>query len=216
VIDGYSANRPVPYRAQWESRELVSAFIAGGDAAQDPLWRQSGAVNTQEYARWAEHLCGVACLRMVLATRGVEVSALAAMRALRELGGYVEADDGSIRGLIYAPAVEWLGSAHGIKARIVLDLDAAAIPALLDEGTFIASVHPAIRSPEAPSPGRGGHLVLVHGVAANEALVLHNPSGDRPETQADAQVAIADFARFFAGRGILVTHAQQSDTPPHA
>ncbi|MDB5382653.1 MAG: hypothetical protein JWO26_2285 [Rhodospirillales bacterium] len=196
----------VPYRAQWESPGMIRAFLAGGDAVQDPLWHRSGAETAQEYARWAEHLCGVACLRMVLAARGVEVSAFDVMRALRHRGGYVEAKNGSIQGLIYAPAVEWLATAHGIEARIILDLEAAAIPALLDEGLFIASVHPAIRAPEAASPGRGGHLVLVHGVTAHGELVLHNPSGDCAGNQVDAQVAIADFRRFFAGRGILVTH----------
>ncbi len=199
----------IPYCAQWESEGLVGAFLAGGDAAADPLWARSGAETAAEYARWAEHLCGVACLRMVFSARGLDLSAFDVMRALRARGGYVEGADGAIRGLIYAPAVAWLAEAHGIAARIILDLDASAIPALLDEGMFIASVHPAIRAAEGPSPGRGGHLVLVHGVAADGGLVLHNPSGDRAETQANARVAIADFARFFAGRGILVAHAEQ-------
>ncbi|WP_211874538.1 hypothetical protein [Plastoroseomonas arctica] len=195
----------IPYRAQWESPALIGGFLAGGDAAEDPLWANSGAATAREYARWADHLCGVACLRMALAARGVEASAFEVMRALRARGGYVEAEDGAIRGLVYAPAVTWLSEVHGLASRIVLDLEAAAIPALLDEGVFIASVHPAIRTPEAPAPGKGGHLVLVHGVS-DGALLLHNPSGGCAETQADARVPLADFARFFAGRGILVEH----------
>lgn len=206
----------IPYLAQWESEGLVGAFLAGGDAAADPLWACSGAETAAEYARWAEHLCGVACLRMVLATRGVEMTAFDAMRALRAYGGYVEEADGAIRGLVYAPAVAWLAQAHGIAARIILDLDAAAVPVLLEEGLFIASVHPAIRDPRGAAPGRGGHLVLVHGVTPDGALVLHNPSGDRPETQADARVEIADFARFFARRGILVANAGQATHPKAA
>ncbi|MES2712640.1 MAG: hypothetical protein V4653_13735 [Pseudomonadota bacterium] len=198
----------IPYRAQWESAALVGDFLAGGDAAGDPLWASSGAPTAAEYARWAEHLCGVACLRMVLAARGVEISAFEAMRALRVRGGYVEGADGSIRGLIYAPAVEWLGAEHRIAARIILDIEATAVPALLEEGLFIASVHPAIRDPEGPAPGQGGHLVLVHG-ATNGAVVLHNPSGDRAANQVCARVPLPDFARFFAGRGILVPHADQ-------
>jgi len=197
----------IPYRAQWESPGLIARIIAGGDAAADPLWACSGARTAREYARWADHLCGVACLRMVLASRGVEASAFAVMREVRARGGYVEDDNGGIRGLIYAPAVAWLAEVHGIASRIILDLAAEAIPALLDEGVFIASVHPNIRAPQGPSPGRGGHLVLVHGLAEDGALVLHNPSGDRAENQADARVAISDFARFFAGRGIFVPHA---------
>lgn len=200
----------IPYRAQWESPDLIGGILAGGDAASDPLWARSGAETAEDYARWAEHLCGVACLRMVLAARGIEISAFDAMRALRACGGYVEDAEGAIRGLIYAPAVAWLAQAHRIAARIILDLDAAAVPALLREGLFIASVHPAIRDPRGSAPGQGGHLVLVHGVTPNGALVLHNPSGDRPGTQANARVELADFARFFAGRGILVPHSGQA------
>lgn len=200
----------IPYRGQWESAPLIGSFLAGGDAAADPLWARSGAETAAEYARWAEHLCGVACLRMVLAARGVEVTAFGAMRALLARGGYVEDADGAIRGLIYAPAVAWLAQAHGVAARIILDLDAAAVPALLEEGLFIASVHPAIRDPRSAAPGQGGHLVLVHGVTPDGALVLHNPSGDQPQNQADARADLADFARFFAGRGILVEHAEQA------
>jgi cobalamin biosynthesis protein CobD/CbiB len=44
-------------------------------------------------------------------------------------------------------------------------------------------------------------LVLVFG-AGQGALRLHNPSGHDAASQCDAHVAIADFARFFAGRGI--------------
>jgi hypothetical protein len=98
-------------------------------------------------------------------------------------------------------AVAWLAE-QGIPARIVLDLPAEGIAPLIEGGrVFIASVHPAMRRPADPAPGKGGHLVLVFG-AGQGALRLHNPSGHDAASQADAHVAIADFARFFAGRGI--------------
>jgi hypothetical protein len=89
-----------------------------------------------------------------------------------------------------------------MPAEIILDRAAEDIPPLLvDGGLFIASVHPAMRHPADPAPGKGGHLVLVFG-AGQGALRLHNPSGHDTASQCDAHVAIADFARFFAGRGI--------------
>jgi hypothetical protein len=192
-----------PYRAQWESPDLVAAFLAGRDAATDPLWRDSGADSAAEYARWAEHLCGAACLQMALGARGRPIPPIHAIRrAVQAESGYIEQPDGTIRGLIYAGAVAWL-AAQGIAARILLDLPAASIPALVaGEGLFIASVHPAIRRPAADPPSRGGHLVLVFGEAADGALRFHNPSGDTPASRADARLPIGGFARFFAGRGI--------------
>jgi hypothetical protein len=194
-----------PYRAQWESADLIAPFLAGRDPATDPLWPASGADSAAEYARWAEHLCGCACLQMALGALGREVPPIHAIRrAVQARGGYVEGAEGSIRGLVYAGAVDWLDS-EGVPARVVLDIAAGNLPPLLARGgLFIASVHPAIRRPEAEPPHRGGHLVLVFGTMDGGALRFHNPSGDTPETQRDARLPAASFDRFFAGRGILI------------
>ncbi|WP_211855136.1 cysteine peptidase family C39 domain-containing protein [Plastoroseomonas hellenica] len=206
VPDQAMAGSP-PYFAQWESPELVGAFITGAaDPARDPRWAEAGAATPAEYARWAEHLCGMACLRMALAARGVTVTPFALMRRALARGGYVETGDGGIRGLIYAPAVAMLVEEFRVPAQVVTEIEAADIAGLIaapGDG-FVASVHPGIRDPRADPPYRGGHLVLVHAVAPDGALVFHNPSGDTPESQRDVRLPAADFARFFAGRGILI------------
>jgi hypothetical protein len=199
-----------PYFGQWETPGLIDAIINGACRAEDdPAWAASGAESPQDYARWAEHLCGVACLRMALAARGITPPrARDLARVLTGYGAYVEQADGFIRGLIYAPAITWLREAHGLVGEIILDRAAEDIPPLLaDGGLFIASVHPAIRRPAEPAPGTGGHLVLVFG-AASGLLRLHNPSGHDAASQADARVPIGDFARFFAGRGIWLPPAR--------
>jgi len=158
-----------------------------------------------EYALWSAHLCGCACLQMALGARGRTIPPIHAIRrGVQAAGGYVAAPDGAIRGLIYAGAVAWL-EAQGLAARTLLDQSAAAVATLVRGGTlFIASVHPSIRRPVAEPPSRGGHLVLVFGVTPAGALRLHNPSGDTPASREDARIAPGDFARFFAGRGILI------------
>ena len=199
-----SAAETPPYFGQWESPGLIGDIITGKcHAEDDPAWANSGAESPEDYARWADHLCGVACLRMALAARGITPPrARDLARVLTRYGAYVEQADGNIRGLIYAPAITWLAEAHAMPAEIILDRAAEDIPPLLvDGGLFIASVHPAMRRPADPAPGKGGHLVLVFG-AGQGALRLHNPSGHDAASQCDARVAIADFARFFAGRGI--------------
>jgi hypothetical protein len=194
-----------PYRAQWESPDLVAAFLGGRDAATDLRWRASGAATLSEYAHWATHLCGCACLQMAAGARGRDVPPIHSVRrAVQAAGGYVEEPDGAIRGLIYAGAVAWL-LAQGIAARVVLDVGAEEIPALLDAGAlFIASVHGHIRWPDRAPPARGGHLVLCFGTSPDGAIRFHNPSGDTPASREDARLAPGAFATFFAGRGILV------------
>ena len=194
-----------PYRAQWESPALVAEFVAGRDAATDPRWADSGARDAAEYARWAEHLCGCACLQMAMGARGHAIPPIHAIRrAVQAEGGYVEQPDGAIRGLVYAGAVAWLG-AQGIASRIVLDVAADGIAAMVADGALLmASVHPWIRWPDRDPPSRGGHLVLVFGIDETGALRFHNPSGDTDATRVDARLPPAAFARFFAGRGILI------------
>ena len=194
-----------PYFAQWESATSVADFISGRDSATDPLWAESGASSVEEYALWARHLCGMACLRMYMAGRGELHPIHHFRRAVEAKGGYVTLPDGDIRGLIYAGAVTWLNE-QGLAARTLLDLTASDIPALLAEGrSFMASVHFTIRWPErGDPPSRGGHLVLVHGLDEEGRLRFHNPSGTTPETQCDARMSLPDFDRFFAGRGILL------------
>ncbi|UPY37617.1 hypothetical protein [Sediminicoccus sp. KRV36] len=189
-----------PYFAQWESPELVEAFLNGRDAATDPRWAESGAADAAEYARWAEHLCGMACLRMAMAARGESLTIHDLRRAVQPLGGYVEEPGGFIRGLIYAGAVRWLND-RGIAARIVLD---EPMPALGRGEFYIASVHAAIRTPEVEPPRKGGHLVLVFGADEAGRWRFHNPSGIGVAQQRDVRLSPAAFSRFHADRGILI------------
>lgn len=189
-----------PCFTQWESPALVGAFLAGRDPATDPLWAASGAADPAEYARWAEHLCGMACLRMAMAARGALLPIHRLRREVQALGGYVEAPDQRIRGLIYAGAVAWL-AARGVAARILLD---APLPALAPGQFYIASVHPLIRTPEVAPPARGGHLVLVFGRDREGRIRFHNPSGHDAATQRDVRLCAERFGRYHAQRGILV------------
>lgn len=195
-----------PFLGQWESAARIGDILAGTlHAGDDPLWPRSGAAGSADYARWADHLCGVACLRMALAARGIAPPrAFDLARELTHRGGYVVQPDGGIRGLVYAPAVAWLREAHGIAAEVRVDVAAEDVPGLVaDGGMFIASVHPWIRWPDRAPPSRGGHLVLVF-AAAHGVLRLNNPSGDRLASQRDARVRVTDFARCFAGRGMFL------------
>ena len=107
-------NKPaldVPYFSQWETPEMTLPVLAEGAAAlhRDPLWKNSGAETIEEYARWAVNVCGMACLKMILAARGEAHPILSLARACTSYGGYVvDEADASIKGLIYAPFVTFV------------------------------------------------------------------------------------------------------------
>ncbi|MGW3494539.1 hypothetical protein [Streptomyces sp. NPDC001020] len=78
------------------------------------------------------------------------------------------------------------------------------MPSLLDlldeERLVMASVHKEIRRPENPAPGKGGHLVLVTG-RQGDTVQFRNPSGHTEQART-ASLPVAEFAEFFAGRGV--------------
>jgi hypothetical protein len=195
----------VPYFSQWESPELAARFLDGSlRESADPRWASSGASTPEEYAFWSRKVCGLACLKMILAARGLPVPAT--MRLVEHAlaaGAYVQ-DGERVRGLIYRPFADWVGAVYSIGAEVLPDLPVDRLSRIATPDTpVIASVHPWVRWPERTPPERGGHLVLVTG-RTDGMLRLHNPSGLPAASEQDALVRLADFARFFAGRGILV------------
>jgi len=196
----------VPFFSQWETPDMTLAVIADGAQAalrRDPLWRGSGADTLDEYAVWADNICGMACLKMILATRGEIVPTIELARRCTGYGGYV-VNEGSIKGLIYAPFVAFVKAEFGLEAQVMTNVAIADIPAILRQSRFfIASVSSSIRWPEREPPSKGGHLVLVT-AASDDGFRFHNPSGHTSAIQENAMLAPYDFDRFFANRGIAV------------
>ncbi|WP_409060446.1 peptidase [Streptomyces sp. SYP-A7185] len=191
----------MPSLTQFASPDLVGPIVYGGlDRAADPAWAESGAATRDDYARWCGHLCGVTCLRMAL---GPAAPPLFELRdGALKYGAYTQDAEGGIHGLIYAPFAEYVRDVHGVNATVHRHLTVDEITGLLDEGrSVMVSVHFEIRRPHLPPPGRGGHLVLVTGRSADGGLHLHNPSGIDAGTRT-ADLALADFEPFFAGRGV--------------
>jgi hypothetical protein len=195
----------VPFFSQWESAGLAPRFIDGSlRPADDPRWAASGASTPGEYEYWSRKTCGLACLKMILAGRGLPVPATMRLveQALR-WKAYIPQGE-RVAGLIYQPFADWVGADYGITADVMPDLPVQRLEGLASPRTpVIASVHHWIRWPGRNPPARGGHLVLVTG-GADGLIRLHNPSGIPGASQQDALVETADFARFFAHRGLVI------------
>lgn len=197
----------IPFFTQWETPEMTLPYLLDGPDAlrHDPLWRNSGAETIDEYAIWAANICGMACLKMILAARGEVHPILSLARACTAHGGYVVNEaDASIKGLIYAPFVHFVQERFGLKAEVRVNIPAAEIATIVaDDRFFIASVNSAIRWPEREVQTKGGHLVLVT-AASPQHIRFHNPSGHDHASQADVVLPLATFDRFFANRGIAI------------
>jgi len=196
----------VPYVCQWATPELAADLIAGRvTLADDVNWARSGARDRAEYIEWANHVCGMACLRMVLSHRDGEAPSLLELtRRSLPYGAYVREGE-RIKGLIYAPFVDYVREQFALESEVRVGIEPEDLPLVLSQRRyFIASVHPGIRQPSQTPPQRGGHLVLVTAAEADR-VTFHNPSGDSPATRQQVTLPLSSFGRFFAGRGIAIT-----------
>ncbi|MEY6565155.1 C39 family peptidase [Streptomyces sp. PGLac3x] len=196
---------PVPVITQYASAGLIGAIVyEGHDPAADPAWASSGAPDRAAYGRWCGHLCGIACLRMALLHRdGAAPSLFRLLDGARRHGAYVRQDDGSVKGLIYAPFARYAEATHGLAAEVLPELSTRRLVELLDEGRMVmASVSKEIRRPETDPPSRGGHLVLAVGHRAGR-VHFRNPSGHTDQARA-AALPVDRFGVFFAGRGVAL------------
>ncbi|MCD9145470.1 C39 family peptidase [Streptomyces albireticuli] len=209
---------PVPYYSQWESPDLVPAFITGSrQVSTDPLWQKSGAATPEEYAFWAPRMCGVACLRMALDFWGLPVPpSVPLVGELQEAGAYIR-DGDQVKGLIYQPFASFVTARWGAYARAAAELPATEIRAEIARGRLVmVSVHKSVRTPEVTPPSRGGHLVLVVG-ARDGGVLLHNPSGLPGRSQEFAPVSWTALDRFYAGRGVVLAGPTEGEAQrdPH-
>ncbi|MFD7320522.1 C39 family peptidase [Streptomyces sp. NPDC059875] len=194
----------MPVVTQYASPQLIAKIVyEGHDPGDDPRWTETGAGTSEEYGRWCRHMCGMACLQMTLLHRdGIAPSLFQLLAGAREADAYVEHDNGDIKGLIYAPAADWMRSAHGLSTAVHPTLTVEELTALLDAGRMVmASVSKDIRTPDVQPSRRGGHLVLCRGRTPEGQIAFSNPSGHTPEALAPT-LPIDRFAAFFGERGI--------------
>lgn len=207
------ARTEIPYRSQYASPELAAQLQAGAVAFEDdPRWAQSGARSPGEYVRWARCGCGMACLQMILAARGeTPVPPLAELgRRAIAYGAYEPEPPRGFGPLIYAGFVDFVAAEFGLQARVAapLRLDELA-QAVAGEEVVLASVSAEIRA-LAPVPARrGGRLVLVLECSADgNRICFHDPAGNGAENARGVWLALEEFERFYAGRGVAVTLAR--------
>ncbi len=214
-----------PYLSQWGD---IACNVAVIERGEDPIplhdWRADGYLSGEAYRLWSRNTCGLTCLQMILAAdpaRWPDVPCKAALLAQAVSWGVLTPhDDGTIGGLYYAPFVRWVAHDFGLEAISRPDLPPDELTELVASGEWyaMASVSYEIRLPDQEPTHTDGHLVLVHRTEPGEGdtglqLVFHNSSG-LPGSAENARVPLERFARFYAGRGILVRRSPASQSYP--
>jgi hypothetical protein len=196
---------PLPYFSQFESRELISEILAKKiSAADDPLWKQSGASSKKEYALWSWNACGMACLKMILAYKiKKKIPIVTLGKRCKKFGGY---SGKKLDGLFYAPFLQFIKKDFQLDGRIISPMVLADVISALENGQIvIASVSPSIDTPNASSSHAGGHLVPVIGYDwSRKTISYHDPSGMTREKQENVTISFQHFQNFFAYKGIII------------
>jgi hypothetical protein len=205
----------VPYYSQWADPAHARRIVeVRADPCDDPLWRNFGLDDPDAYRFWARRVCGLACLKSLLDHWRLGTPSHATLLAAAIASGcYVQHPDGRVDGLLYAAFARWVGTEFGLEVDI---LGRHPLEELIShiacDTMVIASVSSEIRHPQHENTRQGGHLVLVTG-SSDTGVWIHNPSG-ATGTQQDAPMALDDFRRFFANRGMVVRAPKQGPPPP--
>ncbi|MFB8025998.1 MULTISPECIES: C39 family peptidase [unclassified Streptomyces] len=205
---------PFPPLTQYASADLIEAIAyAGHDPADDPAWAQTGAPTREEYGRWCRHLCGMTCFQMALLHRDGTAPTLWSLRDDAVRAGAYEVQGDSVRGMIYRPFAEYATQVHKMSATVHPTLTLDELAAVCGTGRVaMVSVAKAIRTPEVDPERRGGHLVLVTGIAKDQ-VHFNNPSGHTRQTR-KATLPLSEFARFFGERGVSLDLTRSVPTRP--
>ncbi len=203
----------IPYFAQWESPELVEKIVLGDilEATKDQKWKNSGAVNKQEYLLWSWNMCGMACLKMILSYKKLPSPPLILLGKLALKDGCYKINHVSkypatyLDGLYHYPFVKFLKKEFGLSAKVSQTLVIPEIIREMDRGHLvIASVSPQIRSGK-KAPNKGGHLIVVTGYSQKQnCFWINNPSGFYKQSQQDFKVTFNDFSKYFFNRGVII------------
>lgn len=151
-------------------------------------------------------MCGMACLKMILAKKlGNKPKLVKLGQMCAEYGGYKVKGD-KIDGLHYKPFLKFIKNEFDLDGKIYSPMEIDDIISEADKEHFlIASVSAKIRDPQSTPNSKGGHLVLVVGYSVPEqTLLIHNPSGFQGKSQEYSPLSFTQFEKFFAHRGMSI------------
>lgn len=196
----------LPWRSQWQNIDANERVILDGARPSDlPGWSEMGYPWASACDFWSPRVCGIACLESILLHVGIEPPRRYDLicDAVRH-GAYRARRGGGVDGLLYWSFSAWVEAEFGLACEVCPDLRLDRILERLGpRSCLLASVSSEIRNSPTPPSRRGGHIVLVTGVADGD-VIFHNPSG-LVGSSADVRMPRQEFEKFYADRGVVVS-----------
>lgn len=179
-------------------------WYISGEISKAPPSERLEVETIEEYVRRAVNVCGMACLKMILAARGDLHPTLVLARGCTAYGGYVINElDASIKGLIYAPFVTFVRKRFELSAETMTGVATRASPVCsLNAHSSSPRSIAAYAGRNACRPQKAG--TTFWGRQPRLIRSVYNPSGHDAASQADVTLPLAVFDHFFANHGISI------------
>lgn len=217
----------IPYFSQWESPDLVEKIIQGKTLAKDdPKWSKSGAHSKAEYALWSWNACGIACLKMVLASKKIHIPLVKlcklslkydCFKANEPINSIIKKiQEGKLNkpqwqtldGLFYEPFTVFIKKEFNLSGKMAKFLSLGEVIQALDNKNLVmVSVSGGLKYPDKQKDDHiGGHIVLIVGYDYKKRILyLHNPAGLYKISQKFYQIDFKRFNNFFANKGVVIS-----------
>jgi hypothetical protein len=219
IKDGtYEIDCDIPYFSQFESPDLVEDIITEKSSAQnDPRWNQSGAETSAEYESYSWQICGMACLKMILAGlfKMEDHPLVALAKEAQRFGVYKPNSKPNMRenldGMFHKPFIKYLKK-FNLNGNLLRNAGRNSIAYQIYHNRFvIASVHHYIRHDNPSDNGKRGHLVLITGFRIKNGRVsgffINNPSGFQSnKSQEHHFVSMKNWKKCFSGTMIAIRY----------
>ena len=219
LADGdYFLKYNIPSFTQWESKELVEDIIVGKiDCKDDPLWKNSGAKNRQEYEMYSWQICGMTCLKMILKSiyPEKEYKLVELAKEAEKEGVYRKNNKTNIRenldGMMHMEFLKFIRrfKLKGFRLNHIKENMLANF--ILNNYFIIASVHPSIREDKYIPNSKSGHLILIKGFKLKNGKIsgfyINNPSGYlRNKSQENYLVSVEKWNGCFSGNADIISN----------
>lgn len=208
----YFLSLKIPSFTKWESSNLVDDIRQNKISAKDdPLWKESGAENLFEYESYSWQICGMICLKMILAAinPNKKYPSIYLAKKAEKFGVYKKNNNPDLKqnldGMFHIPFLKFIGNfdLFGFRKTMVRDYQLCYY---LNKQFFVMT---SVSEDFALNQKKGGHMVVVVGYEIKNKKIsgfyVNNPSGKSEKIQAYFFVKKETWDNNFSGNVICIS-----------
>lgn len=181
------------------------SFISKHSPGKEP-WLNFGSTR-MEYERWAPHICGICCIKMIGDTLGLTNNESLHSLTMECFNGkgFILDGRGEIAGAFHHPLLRLLTS-RGLNGEVLGNIEIDTILRAIDLGDYVIL---SVDLVKINSSLNGSHLVLIYGYDDNlKEFILHDCSNVISSNGRGVKLKINELDRISNGKGLVIYKSQ--------